>query len=137
MERNPMSRHVNRARRNRGRLISTALVMIAFSRLPLEAQNTNISGILKNATGDPVAGALVKVRSEGPGLGFMVVSQEQGRYSTPNLVPGKYTVQAFGGGYQSAPAGLVAVARGQQGKMDLVLSAPLQIPPPVKRLTDA
>ncbi len=132
-----MSIHVHLARRNRGLSIVTVLVIVGFSRLPLEAQNTGFSGVLKNAAGQPVAGALVKVQSEGPGLGFMVVSQEQGRYSTPNLVPGKYAVQAFGGGYQSAPAESVEVPSGQPVKIDLVLSAPLQIPAPAKRLTDA
>jgi len=113
-----------------------AVAMIASSRLPLEAQNTRITGVSKNAAGEPVAGALVKIRSEDLGLGFMVVSQAQGQYVTPNLLPGKYTVQGFGGGYQSAPAGPVEVRSGQQGKMDLVLSAPLRLPPREKRMTD-
>ena len=117
-------------------MITLTLAVIFASRLPLRAQNTNISGVLKNTAGEPVAGALVKVRSEGTGLGFMVVSQEQGRYSTPNLLPGKYSVQGFGGSFQSASAELVEVNNGQHGKMDLVLSAPLRIPPQEKRMTD-
>ena len=117
-------------------LILAALVAIVLSWAPLEAQNTTIAGTLKNAAGEPVVGALVKVRMDGPGLGFMIVSQEQGKYSTPNLLPGKYVVQAFGGGNESALAGPLEVASGRQAKMDLVLSTPYQVPPPVKRLTD-
>ena len=118
------------------RLILALLVTIAFSG-PLEAQNTTIAGTLKNEAGEPVVGALVKVRMGGPGLGFMVVSQDQGRYSTPNLLPGKYVVQAFGGSHQSVLSAPVEVTNGQQRKIDLVLSVPLVIPPPTKRLSDA
>ena len=113
-----------------------ALVVMAFS-LPLKAQNTSITGVLRNAAGEPVVGGLVKFRSDELNLGFMVVSQEQGRFSTPNLLPGKYTGQAFGGGSQSSPLGPVEVTKGQQGKLDLTLTAPLQIPAQQKRMTDA
>ena len=67
----------------------------------------------------------------------MVVSQEQGRYTSPNLPPAKYKVQGFGGTFQSALAGPVEVSKSQQAQMDLLLSAPLQIPAREKRLTDA
>lgn len=109
----------------------------AFSQLPLEAQSTRINGVLKNAAGAPVEGALVKVTSKDLGLGFMVVSQALGRYNTPNLLPGKYSVQAFAGDSQSAPTAPVEVRSGEQGKADVALSAPLKVPPPLKRLTDA
>jgi streptogramin lyase len=92
---------------------------------------------LRDASMQPVAGALVKVRSEELGLSFTVVSQAEGRYSTPNLVPGKYTVQGFGVDYQSTPAGPVEVRRNQQRKMDLTLTTPLKLFPPAKRMTDA
>jgi virginiamycin B lyase len=117
-------------------MIIMALAVLAGSRLPLKAQNTSITGILKNASGQPVSGALVKISSDEVGVGFVAVSQEQGRYASPNLLPGKYMVQGFGGDYQSEPAGPVQVRSGQPGKMDLVLSAPLQIPPREKRMTD-
>ncbi|OFW39961.1 MAG: hypothetical protein A3J28_17980 [Acidobacteria bacterium RIFCSPLOWO2_12_FULL_60_22] len=133
-----MSRHIICAKRNRGALILLmAVAMIASSRFPVQAQDTSITGVVRSAAGEPVAGALVKVRSEELGLGFMVVSQTQGRYSTPHLLPGLYKVHGFGGTHQSESRGPVEVKSGQQGKMDLVLTAPLQIPPRVKRMTDA
>lgn len=126
-----MLSHIDLAKGHRGLVILImALAMIGSSCLPLEAQNTTVTGVVQNASGEPVAGALVKVRSADLGLGFLVVSQAQGRYSTPNLLPGKYTVQGFGGGYQSDPAGPVEVTSGRQGKMDLVLSTPRKITPP-------
>ena len=119
-------------------ILIMVLAIIASSRLTLAAQNTGtVTGIVKNTSGETVAGAFVKVRNADLGLTFMVVSQEQGQYSTPNLLPGKYTVEGIGGGYQSNPAGPVEVRSGQKARRDLVLSAPRKITPPVKRMTSA
>jgi len=130
-----MSMHVHRA--VMPRFILASLITLVFAIPPLAAQNTGISGTLKNPEGTPVVGALVKVNSDDTGLGFTVVTQEGGRYATPNLIPGKYAVQAFGGGYQSESTGPVQLVSGRPAKIDLVFSTPLQSPPPVKRLTDA
>jgi len=134
-----MLRHIEFAKGNRGAaMLVTVLVILASSRLPLEAQNRNvISGVVQNASGEPVEGALVRVRGAELGLTFMVVSQAQGRYSTPNLLPGKYTVEGIGGDYQSNPAGPVEVGNGRQAEMDLVLSVARKATPPRKRMTQA
>lgn len=118
-------------------LVMMALAVIGFGRAPLKAQNITITGMVKDTSGQPVVGALIKVRCEELGLAFMVVSQTRGRYSTPNLLPGKYTVQGFGVDYQSGFMGPVEVRRNQHGKMDLTLSIPLMLPPPHKPMTDA
>lgn len=105
--------------------------------VPLQAQNTTITGVVKNASGQPVEGAYVRVRSADLNLTFMVVSQAQGRYNTPNLLPGKYTVEAIGGEYQSNPAGPVEVHSRQQEKLDVQLTVTRKISPPRQRLTQA
>ena len=132
-----MLRHVEFAKRNRRAAIPVmVLVILAFS-WPLEAQNTTVTGVVQDASGQPVEGALVRVRSADLGLTFMVVSQAQGRYSTPNLLPGNYTVEGIGGDYQSNPVGPVEVRRGQQETMDVQLSAARRATPPRKRMTQA
>ena len=124
-----MSKHVG---------FAVVLVMLALSQPPLEGQSTNvINGVVKNASGQAVEGALVRVRSAETGLTFMVVSQPQGRYSTPNLLPGKYTVEGIGGEYQSAPAGPIEVSSGRQTQMDVVLSVARKATPPRKRMKQA
>ena len=133
-----MFRHIDWAMGKRGAVIlMLAMAIMACSRNASEDQNTTVTGVIHNASGEPVAGALVKVRSADLGLGFMVVSQAQGRYSTPNLPPGEYTVQGFGGDQQSDPAGPVEVSSGAQAKIDIVLSTPRKITPPIKRMTQA
>src|SRR5713101_5428453 len=104
------------------------IVAILCGSSSLKAQTTGISGVVKSSAGEPVAGALVRVSSQDAGLTFSVVSQPQGRYSTPTLLPGKYIVQAFGGISQSNPSSPVEVSRTQQGTMDLTLNVALRIP---------
>ena len=134
-----MLRHIEFAKGNRGAaILAIVLVTWVCNRSPLEAQNRNvISGTIKTASGEPVEGALVRVRSTELGLTFMVVSQAQGRYSTPNVLPGKYTVEGIGGDYQSSPTGTVEVSNGGQAKMDLVLSVARKATPPRKRMKQA
>ena len=132
-----MLRHVEFAKRNRRAAIPVmVLIILAFS-WPLEAQNTTVTGVVQDASGQPVEGALVRVRSADLGLTFMVVSQAHGRYSTPNLLPGNYTVEGIGGDYQSNPAGPVEVRRGQQETMDVQLTTARKATPPRKRMTQA
>jgi virginiamycin B lyase len=122
-------------RARRAMLLKMALIAVSLGCIPLQAEDLTVTGVLKDATGHPVAGALVKVK--GDELSFMVVTQSDGRYSTPNLVPGKYAVQGFSADSQSTSMGPVEVSASQPGKMDLTLNAPLQLPSPQKRMTDA
>lgn len=112
------------------------LAAIAPSFFRLEAQDRGIAGTVTNAAGQPVAGALVKIKSELPALAFTVISDEKGRYSFPRLVPGKYQVQAYGGSNQSLPGTSIEADGGRQSKLDLTLSAPLQVPPLERRWKD-
>jgi len=118
-------------------LLIVVLTFIGFGRSPLEAQETNIAGVIKDTSAQPMAGVLVRVRSEELGLSFTVVSQKQGRYATPNLLPGRYIVQGFSVDHQSEPMGPLAVRGGQHGQMDLTLNVPLKLPPPHQRMNDA
>jgi len=122
-------------RQQKAATLMTAIAVLGLSYLPLEAQN--IIGTLKDASGQPLAGALVKVSSQELGLSFMVVTQGQGRYSTPNLLPGRYIVQGFGSDSQTPPMAPAEVRGSQPTKMDLALSIPLKLAPPRKRMMDA
>jgi streptogramin lyase len=117
-------------------VVATAVVALLCS--PLSAQNTSaVSGVVKNAAGQPLEGAFVRVHSAETRLGFLVVSQAGGRYTTPNLLPGKYTVEGIGGEYQSNPSMPVQVSAGQQAKLDIVLDVARKPTPPRKRRTQA
>ena len=52
------------AKRIRGVVVlGMALAVLAFGSLPLQAQNTTISGVVKDAAGQPVSGSFVRVRN--------------------------------------------------------------------------
>ena len=116
--------------------LAMVLSVGAFSCALAVAQNNIVRGVVKNASGEPVAGAFVKVRSADARLTYMVVSQDGGRYYTPSILPGKYTVQSFGGGYQSTVEGPLEVSAGQGASAELVLGTPQKVYPPVKKYTD-
>src|SRR3954447_20717021 len=81
--------------------VLAAVGMSAATYPSLQAQaRTVITGIVKNASGEPVAGALVRLRNREKGLTFLVVSQALGRYTTSSILPGKYTIEGIGGNFQ-------------------------------------
>ena len=127
-----MLRHVNQS------VVVLTLILASVALTCTMPPNVGtLQGVVRGSSGEPVSGAFVKVSNAERGMTFMVVSQAQGRYSTPNLPPGKYTIEGIGGGYQSDAAGPVEVSSGQPATMDLVLSTPRQITPPAKRMTSA
>ena len=116
-------------------ILIAAFVMMVVS--PSTQAATSLSGIIKDKTGSPVSGALVKVSGSETGLSFMVVSQADGRYETPELLPGEYTVQAIGGTNQSDVVNHVPVRDNRQVKADMVLSVTRVIPPPAKKMANS
>ena len=62
-----------------GRIFVAALILL----LPYAAQGQEragvLQGVVKDASGAPVAGAFVKMKNEERRLTFMIVSQAQGR----------------------------------------------------------
>ena len=132
-----MLRYGRFAKRKRWTAIPAVVLLMSAFCYPLAAQDTTVTGIVNNASGQPVEGAMVRVRNPDSGLTFMVISQAQGRYRTPNLLPGSYTVEAVGGDYQSNRAGPVAVRSGQQAQLDVRLSTARKTNPPRMRKTQA
>ena len=77
--------------------------------------------VVKSASGEALAGAYVKLYNADKRITFMVISQDQGRYTASNLPPGKWTVQGIGNGYQSKFVP-VDVAAGKPGTADVSLT---------------
>ena len=77
----------------------------------------SVEGVVKSASGQPVAGAFVRLRNADKRLTFMVVSQDKGMYTAKDLPAGKYTAQAIGGTNQSAISAAVDVTPGKAAKI--------------------
>jgi len=81
----------------------------------------SVAGVVKTASGQTLPGAYVKLYNPEKRLTFMLVSQEQGRYTMNNLPPGNYTVQGIGNGFQSKPLP-VALTAGKPATADVSLT---------------
>jgi len=63
----------------------------------------SVQGVVKNASGQALPGAYVKLINPERRLTFMAVSQAQGHYTVNHLPPGNYSVQGIGDGFLSKP----------------------------------
>lgn len=104
-------------------LASFVVAAIAGGLSAQAANDGRVQGVVKDASGAPVAGAFVKLKNADRRLMFMVISQAQGKYTAANLPAGKYVVQGIGGEFQSAPSAALDVAAGGSATMDLSLTA--------------
>jgi virginiamycin B lyase len=82
----------------------------------------SVQGVVNDAGGKPVAGAMVKLTNADRRLTFMVVSQDQGRFEAGDLPAGQYTVQGIGAGFESNKSAPVSVEGGKSAKLDLALA---------------
>ena len=111
--------------RNNSVKSALAIFLVVASAATLRGQavaNAQIAGGVADASGAAVAGAFVQMKNAERRLNFMVISQEQGKYSIDRLPAGKYVVQAIGAEHQSTPSRPVEVAPGKASSVDLSLT---------------
>jgi hypothetical protein len=89
--------------------------------LPAADNSGSIQGVVKNAAGEAVSGAFVKLKNGERRFTFMVISQAQGRYTAVNLPLGKYELQGVGGDFQSETTPVEAAAE-RPASVDLRLT---------------
>ena len=108
--------------RNLAMGIAAGAVMLCASPVMALDNAGSVEGVVKNAGGQPVTGAFVRLRNAEARLSFMVVSQDKGMYTAKDLPAGKYTAQAIGGMNQSAISAPVDVTPGKAAKIDVALT---------------
>ena len=86
------------------------------------SHGAELNGVLRDAAGQPVAGAFVTARAPARAWAQSVVSDASGHYRLPDLDPGTYDLSAHRSGYTAAAVAGVAVA-GTGGTHDLILQA--------------
>ncbi len=107
-----------------GRLLAAgiaATAMLLAAGPVAAADNGSVQGVVNDASGQPIAGAFVKLKNDAMRLTFMVVSREQGRFEAKDLPPGQYRVQGVAGGHQSDWFTNVDVVSGGAAKVGLSL----------------
>src|SRR5262245_52579616 len=107
-----------------GRLLAgiAATAMLFAAGAVAAADNGAVQGVVNDASGQPIAGAFVKLKNDAKRLTFMVVSGERGQFSAKDLPPGQYRVQGVAGGHQSEWFSNVNVAAGGAAKVGLSIN---------------
>jgi virginiamycin B lyase len=81
-----------------------------------------VQGTVKDSSGQPVAGAFVKLRNAERRLLVMVISRDGGTFTAKQLPAGSYALQSVGGDMQSKWSEPVAVADTGAAHQDLALT---------------
>ena len=102
--------------------IAAGVALVATHSAFAADERGSVQGVVNDASGKPVVGALVRVKNAERRLTFMVPSQDGGRYEIKDLPVGQYTVQGIGGNFQSAVSAPVSVAANAAAKADVALT---------------
>src|SRR3984893_14446036 len=143
-EKRPMT--LRNVTRNLAVGIATGVALIAAQSAFAADDRGSVQGVVNDASGKPVVGAMVELQNEARRLDFMVPTQDEGCFEAKDLPVGRYTVQGVGGGFQSAVSAPVAVTANASAKADVALTAargamlppawPLRIPEAAGEKTD-
>ena len=111
--------------------VSLLLLAAVFSgtggRVWAQSETTGaLTGEVTDQSSAPVAGAEVTIASSSTGLHRTVQTDENGRFSFPDLKPGPYVVEAKAWGFEDQAIGPVSVPLGQTQTVDLVLKVAAQ-----------
>src|SRR4051812_38506035 len=95
--------------------LKVALVLLAFA-LSAAGQVTTsqISGVVKDSSGAPMAGVTVRVVNEQNALKREAVSGSEGFYVVSNLPPGEYSVRVEHAGFKTFKRDHIAVSAGDR-----------------------
>jgi hypothetical protein len=104
-----------------GVLGGALLLSIGAKRLEAQAVTGTISGTVTDASGAVIAGANIEVKNIATGVTQTTVSNDQGRYSVPDLNISTYDVQASKQGFQTVVHKGVSISVGSQLIVDLSL----------------
>jgi hypothetical protein len=108
-----------------------AAAVAVFSLIPRPAQSQGettsaIAGQVTDQTGAPIRGANVSVSNTENGLKRSVETDDTGRFSFPQLIPGTYSVQASAASFEQRRIQNVSAALGRTAEVDLVLTVQAQ-----------
>jgi len=103
------------------RFLSLAALAVVLYGAPAHAQSGRIRGSVRDATGDALSGATVRV--VGTGASRRTTTAANGSYTVENLAPGTYTVSASLPGLRTQAQQDVQVAANAEAVVDFVMQA--------------
>jgi len=105
-----------------GVLVVVAIFCLSSPLLAQRADRAIITGVVTDPTGSSIAGAAVKVRSEGTGVETVLTTNDAGAYATPPLVLGSYSVTVDHTGFKSAVSSGILLEGGKTIRHDVTLA---------------
>jgi outer membrane receptor protein involved in Fe transport len=105
------------------RVFSVIIILVVFSFVGVYAQQTAgiISGVVKDETGGVLPGVSLTARNTGTEATRTVISDDEGRYRLPQLVPGDYELQAELAGFQTAVLQGITLSMAQEAVVSVTL----------------
>ena len=100
-------------------ILRVAVLLSVFSFASAFAQQTGISGIIRDTQGGAIPGAKVEVKQTG-GSTFSTVTNAQGAYVVPSLVAAEYSITASMGGFATVQKKVLLLV-GQLAQIDIAL----------------
>lgn len=83
---------------------------------------SSLTGSIRDANGAAISNASVNIRNDVTGQTFDVTTDSQGRYRSPVLAPGNYTVSAFSAGFKRTVVSNISVNGGLGSNFDVMLA---------------
>jgi outer membrane receptor protein involved in Fe transport len=103
--------------------LSLVVALALFSATPVPAQvsGATLSGLITDENGGAVPDAGVTVKNLGTGVSRELVTNADGFYSAPNLLPGNYEVRVAAKGFQTLVQKEITLTVGAQQALNLSL----------------
>jgi hypothetical protein len=106
----------------RAAIVATLLLAAPAARA--EGPAGRILGLVEDASGSPIPGAVISLFGRGVGsMGLVTLSDSTGRFSVPSLPPGAYTVRALRDGHTPAPARRVLILPNQDATFTISMTS--------------
>jgi hypothetical protein len=100
---------------------SALLVSLGAAPLAIQAQTVTatLQGTVEDNTEAAVAAAKITIQSKATGFSRTLTTDEQGRYSLPNLQPGEYTIVVEAAGFSTKTFNNITLNVGDVQRLDL------------------
>ena len=104
------------------RTLALAVAVVAFA-LPAFAQEfrASLTGHITDPAGAAIPNATIRVRNQQTGQETTATTSEEGRYTVPSLLPGRYTVTVEATGFKSAVSENLELHVNDKATLDLTL----------------
>ncbi|MBS1867139.1 MAG: TonB-dependent receptor [Acidobacteria bacterium] len=102
-------------------VLLTIFMILLTSPIRAQVSGATLSGLITDERGDFVSGAKISIKNSATGLVREVMSNSDGFYSAPNLLPGSYEVSVTATGFQLLIQRKVTLNVGAQQSLNLSL----------------